>query len=447
MPIDESKGSSSGSSDVDEKKSHWKSAVDPRTGRTYYYHEVTRETQWRKPMDLATDEEKRAMEEKEKKQKDFFAAMEANILTSISQGVVPGTPVMGGGEASGGAVTMTSFGRRMSSRKVSLGPDGRPHELVRTISTMDEDILMDVIRRQPSFRTFKPGMSREDSMQASELLASRRRSSEVRDGFESWSQGSHSQNMPLETLEERFNESTDSLPALFNFLLDENGDIEVEGEESLSHPVYGGELNDSSLSGFGLTWEETQALKKLASITKEMIDAEKDVLVFEESPLGKKNKISTAGSTPSWKPPKDDKEKRDLPRELDFDESDEEEDDPDTPKQLPALSKARQGSDGRALPREIDFSSDEEEESSHTPTPKQKKSGKGIQKAGKNDKSLSRPEVRRRNTCGTMYIGTTMSAPDKDATIRVRERFPDLYETLLVCAFRFPHTFSFDILL
>ena len=31
-----------------------------------------------------------------------------------------------------------------------------------------------------------------------------------------------------------------------------------------------------------------------------------------------------------------------------------------------------------------------------------------------------RPNLVRRNTCGTLYVGTTMSAPDKDATIKVR---------------------------
>jgi hypothetical protein len=419
MTKEKSKSNSTGG----EKKSHWKSAVDPRTGRTYYYHDVTRETQWRKPMELATDEEKRAMEEKERKQKDFFAAMEANILNSISQGVVPGTPVIGGDST----VVSTSFGRRLSSRKVSLGPDGRP-ELVRTISTMDENILMDVIRRQPSIHNVKPGVSREESLQMIDILSSRRRPSEARDGFETWSQGSHSQNQPLETLQERFNESIDSLPALFNFLSDENGETEYDDYDSSTHLLHGGELNESSLTGFGLTWEETQALKKLASITKEMIDAEKDVLMFDESPPAKNDILTSAtGATPSWKPPKDDKEKRDLPRELDFDESDEEDDDQETQKQLPALNKARQGSDGRALPREIDFSSDEEEESSHLPTPKGEKAGNKEKSQSKKEKSQSRPEVKRRNTCGTMYIGTTMSAPDKDATIRVRLAQPSVF--------------------
>ncbi|KAL3924562.1 MAG: hypothetical protein SGILL_000972 [Bacillariaceae sp.] len=268
----------------------------------------------------------------------------------------------------------------------------------------------------PSFRNFLPG-SREDSLQPADLLNSRRRPSEVRDGFENWSEGSHSQNQPLETLEERFNESTDSMPALLNFLPD--GIDDNDGDENGSLRQDGGDLNESSLTGFGLTWEETQALKKLASITKEMIDAEKDVLVFEESPQVTTAKLASAsGATPSWKP-KDDKEKRDLPRELDFNDSDEDESESNSNNQLPSLNKAREGSDGRALPREIDLDFDSsDEESERPPTPKDSKSGHRLKKTEKTEKDDARPEIKRRNTCGTMYIGTTMSAPDKDATIR-----------------------------
>ena len=392
--------------------SHWKSAVDPRTGRTYYYHEVTRETQWRKPMELASDEEKRAMEEKEKKQKDFFAAMEANILNSLSQGVVPG----GGSDTANNntnpssssdnaAAAFRSFGRRKSSRKVSIGPDGRP-DLVRTISTMDETILMDVIRRQPSIRNVTQGLSREESLQPGDLMLPRRKTSEIRDGFESWSQSSH--NQPLETLEEAEAEWNDSrmqsLPKLYSFVSDGLGGFEDDDEEGGPKSSGDNDFDKSSLTGFGLSWEETQALKKLASITQEMIDSEDDdtALDQEESPSGLKG--TKAGATPAGIG----KGKRDLPRELDFDDSDDE--GKETPKQLPALNKAREGSDGRALPREIDldFDSSDEEESEH---------GGG---AKKGEEEMSRPEVKRRNTCGTMYIGTTMSAPDKDATIRVR---------------------------
>ena len=193
--------------------SHWKSAVDPRSGQTYFFHEITRETQWRKPIELATDEEKSAMEEKEEKEKDFFAAMEANILSSLSRGVVPGTPVQDKSSAamnekdlegtSEGERNASGIEKRCSLRRVRSRA-GRP-ELVRTISTMDESVLIDVIRRQPSFRSVKSGLSkREPSLQLEnlrQLLGSR--SGHVRDGFESLcssSQGSHSS--ILETLEE-----------------------------------------------------------------------------------------------------------------------------------------------------------------------------------------------------------------------------------------------------
>jgi hypothetical protein len=84
------------------------------------------------------------------------------------------------------------------------------------------------------------------------------------------------------------------------------------------------------------------------------------------------------------------------------------------------LNKAREGSDGRALPREIDLDFDSsDEESERAPTPKDSKLAQKKKGASKKEKGLERPEVKRRNTCGTMYIGTTMSAPDKDATIRV----------------------------
>lgn len=398
-------------------KSHWKSAVDARTGRTYYYHDVTRETQWRKPMELASDEERRAMEDKERKQKDFFAAMEANILNSISQGVVPGTPLMGsGGGGSGGS---TSLNRRRSSRKLSMGPtDGRNPELVRTISTMDESFLRDLIQRQPSFRTMKPNMSKDQSLRINDLAVSGRAASCVRDGFETWSHSSH--NKPLETLEESQADLHCSMPELLNYLPDDDQssvDLTEEGGSS-SFRSDGGQFNESSITGFGLTWEETQALKKLANITKEMIDAEADL---EEAAESDSKAAIFAGTTPSWKLNNDEKEdKRNLPRELEFD--DESDDDDGTPKQAPSFQKATEGGVGRALPRELDFEDSDDEEirgSDRAPIPRKDRAARMLENSGKKAEDLLRPAVKRRNTCGTLYVGTTMSAPDKDATIKV----------------------------
>jgi hypothetical protein len=72
------------------KKKEWRSAVDPKTGRTYYYDAITRETQWRKPLELATPEERSRIEETQRKQKEFFRSMEANILKALNRGHVPG---------------------------------------------------------------------------------------------------------------------------------------------------------------------------------------------------------------------------------------------------------------------------------------------------------------------------------------------------------------------
>jgi len=73
----------------------WQSAEDPATGRTYYYNVITRETQWRKPMELASEDERSIMEEKERKQREFFAVMESNILQSMANGTVGvATPVV-----------------------------------------------------------------------------------------------------------------------------------------------------------------------------------------------------------------------------------------------------------------------------------------------------------------------------------------------------------------
>jgi hypothetical protein len=448
-------------------ESHWKGAVDPRTGRTYYYHEISRETQWRKPTELASDVERRAMEDKEQKQKNFFKAMEANILNSLSDGIVPGTP------------NKDDEPLRVVRKKSSRMPPvtGQRPELVRTISTMDDTMLRDLIRRQPSFRNVKkkPSLVKKPSLQISELDpgGAGRRGSAISDGLnfsQSCAQSfvSIKETRTLDPLDEGQGDDS-SLPELFSYLPDdgyeesdfgdgssvdfgESADMSMRSTGSTRSGA--GKLNESSLTGFGLTWEETQALKKLADITKEMIDADhdEDLDLGEDSPFAAAAKThggagasagASAGATPSWTA-KDSKGMRDLPREIELDDDSESDGDGDAPaKQVcrspAAFQKPKEIGGQRALPRELDFEdsdseNESESESDFAPTPMQKaKSAHAVEKK-ENQKSAEpkevasqRPQVKRRNTCGTLYVGTTMSAPDKDATIKVCELWLGLF--------------------
>lgn len=358
--------------------SHWKSAVDPRSGQTYFFHEITRETQWRKPMELATDEEKSAMEEKEQKEKDFFAAMEANILSSLSRGVIPGTPAQPKKEEDyegtpGSEGNLSRISSRKSLRRVRSRA-GRP-EMVRTISTMDESVLKDVILRQPSFRSLNPGLSKKPSLQFEDLssyMGSVSRSSESQ-----CSSSDESQSSILETLEEGIDESAR------NIEFDSMPDTRIL-EQSISARE---DLND----------EETKALNKLFSLTKEMMDAD------EDRPNEEFSQSVRTIAVPA------------IPERSEFNSR--------------ALRRVTDGDLGRTLPRELELEDSggknevknevKKEKATSGAVPRRGRAARMLANSGKSAADLLKSGVQRRNTCGTMYIRTTMSAPDKDATIRV----------------------------
>lgn len=70
--------------------SNWRSAVDKKSGKIYYYNMVSMESTWEKPMELSSKAERLERERNTRQLKDFFQQMEGNILNSLSGGTIPG---------------------------------------------------------------------------------------------------------------------------------------------------------------------------------------------------------------------------------------------------------------------------------------------------------------------------------------------------------------------
>ena len=108
----------------------WKSAIDSKSGRRYYYDVNTRQTQWQKPLELASKSERHSIKEKEQQQKDFFKTMERNILKSMNSGHIPGPLIVNQED------TIKSLPKPSVSRSKPL--------LLRTISSMDHELLQEL---------------------------------------------------------------------------------------------------------------------------------------------------------------------------------------------------------------------------------------------------------------------------------------------------------------
>lgn len=281
--------------------SEWRAAVDEKSGRTYYFNKKTRATQWRKPIELATDAEREEMERKERTQKAFFSAMEANILKSMETGkVVEESP------------------KPKESNKMPE-PLEKP-QMVRTISTMDELILTNLVKN-------------------------------------------------VATTESVYLRASQGVNTMTKIAEDS---MSTECEHSLSDSMSEFFMKSSD-DGFGMSDEDINALRDLSEITKEMA-------------------TSNDGSfgTPS---------KTGL-----LDEEDNEED-------------LRSGLKDRPRPISEDSLSAFIEEDEEVEPEEDLRSGLK-EKPKLIKKSNSKPKLQKRNTCGTIYLKTTMSAPDKDATIK-----------------------------
>ena len=100
--------------------SAWRTAICPKTQKTYYWNIYTRESRWKKPLELASDEERREIERKEREQKEFFEEMEQNILRRLSSKKSTTVMVGTGGSGSSSGSMFESSGSDMMFGKCTM---------------------------------------------------------------------------------------------------------------------------------------------------------------------------------------------------------------------------------------------------------------------------------------------------------------------------------------
>jgi len=115
----------------------WKCVRDPKSKKKYYYEVHSRVTQWHKPLELASESERRAIQKKESAQKDFFSSMEDNIIKCMQKGIIPGSPSGEGREE--------DKVHPLKDHSLVRKDLARP-ALIKTISSMDVDLLAELTR-------------------------------------------------------------------------------------------------------------------------------------------------------------------------------------------------------------------------------------------------------------------------------------------------------------
>jgi hypothetical protein len=112
----------------------WRAAVDPNSERTYYYNDVTKKTQWDKPLSLMEgDELADCLREKEERTA-FFQEMERNVIDRMAGRYV----------AQGKVINEDEFNEILDDM------DASPPTRTRTISTIDDEILSYIRKRNNS---------------------------------------------------------------------------------------------------------------------------------------------------------------------------------------------------------------------------------------------------------------------------------------------------------
>jgi len=183
----------------------WKTAVDPKSGRPYWYHSKTRETQWARPLCCASPEEREAALRKQRQTRDFFAAMEANILKQMSSSSSSDAAVTSADEGEGRKEEeeRKAEGDQTTSASQQDDPLERPKLLVRTISAMEDSVLADLVQRVPSHRQILMDQQQSCWQDVDPMAAGPVRKASI------GSRGS-STGEPLEVIEERTSSSSSS---------------------------------------------------------------------------------------------------------------------------------------------------------------------------------------------------------------------------------------------
>ncbi|CAM9649606.1 unnamed protein product [Ectocarpus sp. 6 AP-2014] len=126
----------------------WRSVLDEASQKTYYYHIISRESVWDKPLALCSARERADVARRNDQQRSFFAEMEGNIRTKIGQGLLFGgaTPPSMPSTPAGGkfAISMVAGGGTeeedpSAEQRLRRNPGDR---LCRTISTMDDSVVV-----------------------------------------------------------------------------------------------------------------------------------------------------------------------------------------------------------------------------------------------------------------------------------------------------------------
>lgn len=393
----------------------WRTATDPKTGKTYYYHVETRETQWRKPIELATPEERREVEEKELRQREFFAAMEANILKSMEAGAFAAEEGNGKEESQHHpSTTETNSNNTLVSSdepnhplsQNSSGGVGRPKmekpRLVRTISSMDENILKDLVHRVPSHSLL---CSRGDLNYDYEA--------DLNDSFK------------INTADVN-DDSPNTIVALNNMSISQIprpariprlGSIREDIEENAAVQAARAMVAEQADADDGLETTDgasstgrisSTGSRSIAGILNALPNASGTSSSLEASMLSSYGLNETMDSSIV-----DAKESEALRQLAEITEkmSHVQEDDPSSELSMDGLGVESGGVPMSDPPPSHHTLNEDSSSSSAPPSPLDSLP------------PIARPRaaMARRNTCGTLYVGTTMSQPDKDATIKVSQ--------------------------